>query len=78
MFTDVLGGNRMGFLTILVVPVDKREFYITILQRTMEKILLSGPRKKGLIPVFDEHSECSFEKKPKTNLTKDSTNEGKK
>ena len=78
VFTDVLGGNRMGFLTILVVPVDKREFYITILQRTMEKILLSGPRKKGLIPVFDEHSECSVEKRPKTNLTKDSTNEGKK
>ena len=68
----------MGFFLIFVVPVDKREFYITILQRTMEKILLSGPRKKGLIPVFDEHSECSFEKKPKTNLTKDSTNEGKK
>ena len=78
VFTDVLGGNRMGFLTILVVPVDKREFYITILQRTMEKILLSGPRKKGLIPVFDEHSECSVDKRPKTNLTKDSINEGKK
>ena len=78
VFTDVFGGNRMGFLTILVVPVDKREFYITILQRTMEKILLSEPRKKGLIPVFDENSECSIEKRPKTNLTKDSIDEGKK
>ena len=52
VFTDVFGGNRIGFLTILVPPIDKREFYATLLQRTAEKILLSMMRKKGLLKSF--------------------------
>lgn len=49
VFTDVLGGNRMGLFTILVLPVDRREFYVTILQRTAEKIVLFRLRRKGLL-----------------------------
>jgi HAD superfamily phosphatase (TIGR01668 family) len=49
VFTDVLGGNRMGLYTILVLPVDKREFYVTILQRTAEKIVLFRLRRKGIL-----------------------------
>jgi uncharacterized protein len=49
VFTDVLGGNRMGLYTILVLPVDRREFYLTILQRTVEKIVLFRLRRKGLL-----------------------------
>lgn len=52
VFTDVFGGNRIGFLTILVPPIDKREFYATLLQRTAEKIILSVMRKKGLLKSF--------------------------
>ncbi len=74
VFTDVFGGNRMGLLTILVLPVDKKEFYITLLQRTAEKFLLSGFRKKGLLQRLAEESKCSFPKGPKTN----SVDEGKK
>jgi predicted HAD superfamily phosphohydrolase YqeG len=39
----------MGLYTILVLPVDRREFYVTILQRTAEKIVLFRLRRKGLL-----------------------------
>jgi len=52
VFTDVLGGNNMGFMTILVLPIDKKEFYATLIQRTAEKIILSIMRKKGLLKSF--------------------------
>lgn len=47
MFTDILGGNRLGVFTILVCPVDKREFGTTLIQRLAEKIILNKLRKKG-------------------------------
>lgn len=47
MFTDILGGNRIGLFTILVCPVDKREFGTTLIQRLAEKIILNKLRKKG-------------------------------
>lgn len=73
VFTDVFGGNRMGFLTILVLPIDKKEFYATLIQRTAEKILLSGFRKKGVLKELCEESERPLIKTPKTN----SSDEGK-
>lgn len=57
VFTDVLGGNRMGLYTILVLPVDRREFYVTILQRTAEKIVLFRLRRKGMLRA--DHSAGS-------------------
>ncbi|HHY61325.1 MAG TPA: YqeG family HAD IIIA-type phosphatase [Clostridia bacterium] len=46
IFTDVLGGNRMNLLTILVVPLNKREFIGTRLVRRLEKLVLSSMAKK--------------------------------
>lgn len=39
LFTDVLGGNRAGMLTILVTPLSKREFIGTKLMRCLEKVI---------------------------------------
>lgn len=49
IFTDILGGNRLGLYTILVIPVDKREFFSTIIQRTAEKIILLRLKRKGML-----------------------------
>lgn len=40
LFTDVLGGNRIGAFTILVKPLSDREFFTTKLTRIVEKIML--------------------------------------
>jgi len=40
LFTDILGGNRMGMLTILVTPISSREFFATRLMRLVEAIFL--------------------------------------
>jgi HAD superfamily phosphatase (TIGR01668 family) len=49
IFTDVLGGNRLGLHTILVVPVAKSDGLITKINRRMERQLLSWMRRKGMI-----------------------------
>ena len=50
MFTDVLGGNRMGLYTILVVPIGDKEFIGTKVLRMMERVALSVLRRRGKIP----------------------------
>ncbi len=49
IFTDILGGNRLGAYTILVRPVDRREFGTTLIQRLAEKFVLFNFRRKGLL-----------------------------
>lgn len=49
LMTDVLGGNRLGLHTILVVPVAKSDGWATRLNRKLERFILSIMRKKGLI-----------------------------
>ncbi|MCX7695062.1 MAG: YqeG family HAD IIIA-type phosphatase [Caloramator sp.] len=44
IFTDILGGNRVGIKTILVDPIDSREFITTKFFRRLEKKI-----KKDLI-----------------------------
>jgi HAD superfamily phosphatase (TIGR01668 family) len=56
VFTDILGGNRLGFFTILVLPVDKREFFATILARTAEKFILFKLKRKGLLREVEYNS----------------------
>jgi HAD superfamily phosphatase (TIGR01668 family) len=51
IFTDILGGNRLGAYTILVRPVDRREFCTTLIQRLAEKFVLFNCRRKGLLNV---------------------------
>ncbi|KAB3537357.1 YqeG family HAD IIIA-type phosphatase [Alkaliphilus pronyensis] len=48
IFTDVLGGNRMGLYTVLVVPIASKEFWWTTFVRKIErrvlKIVIPGHR----------------------------------
>ncbi|NLI91838.1 MAG: YqeG family HAD IIIA-type phosphatase [Peptococcaceae bacterium] len=39
LFTDVFGGNRLGMKTILVSPIDEKEFAGTKVLRFMERIV---------------------------------------
>jgi uncharacterized protein len=40
IFTDILGGNRLGLTTILVEPIDRSyEFFTTKLLRYLEKVV---------------------------------------
>ena len=41
IFTDILGGNRMNMLTILVYPLGKKDSIGTFIQRSIEKIILT-------------------------------------
>ncbi|KGK86357.1 HAD family hydrolase [Desulfosporosinus sp. HMP52] len=40
LFTDILGGNRLGLYTILVTPINDREFVGTRIMRRIEKVLV--------------------------------------
>lgn len=40
IFTDVLGGNRMGLFTVLVVPIVGKEFWWTTFMRKIERYIL--------------------------------------
>ena len=53
LFTDVLGGNRMGLYTILVVPVSQTDGLITRFNRGLERVALNWMRKRGKIPWED-------------------------
>ncbi len=53
IMTDVLGGNRLGVHTILVVPVAKSDGLATKFNRRMERILLSMMKRKGWIDWED-------------------------
>ncbi|WP_427339161.1 YqeG family HAD IIIA-type phosphatase [Caloranaerobacter sp. DY30410] len=45
IFTDILGGNRLGAYTILVVPISKKEFFWTRIIRKLEKRILKKIEK---------------------------------
>lgn len=47
VFTDILGGNRLGLYTILVRPLKKQEFIGTRLVRQVEKVILHMLRRRG-------------------------------
>lgn len=47
MFTDVLGGNRLGLYTVMVRPLARREFMGTKISRAAERVFLSWFRRKG-------------------------------
>ena len=40
LFTDVLGGNRLGLFTFLVMPISKREWIGTRLMRLLEGVVV--------------------------------------
>jgi len=49
LFTDVLGGNRLGFHTILVVPVAESDGFWTRFNRRLERVAFYWMKKKGMI-----------------------------
>ncbi|MGN7468555.1 YqeG family HAD IIIA-type phosphatase [Brevibacillus sp. SAFN-007a] len=49
LFTDVLGGNRLGFHTILVVPVAQTDGFWTRFNRQMERVALNWMERKGMV-----------------------------
>ncbi len=53
LLTDVLGGNRSGFHTILVVPVAQTDGLATKFNRFVERRILNFFRKKGMIQWED-------------------------
>ena len=46
IFTDILGGNRLGMITVLVNPVDFKEPFFIKIKRFFEKIVMIGFDKK--------------------------------
>lgn len=55
LFTDVLGGKRLGMYTVLVVPLSRREFVGTRLVRRLERWVLRRLQRAGWLsePVAD-------------------------
>lgn len=49
LLTDVLGGNRAGLRTILVVPIVDSDDKITYFNRKIERKILNKFEKQGLI-----------------------------
>ncbi len=54
VFTDVLGGNRLGLFTILVVPVSKKDFFGTKITRKLELLVLRRLKLQGLTDSPDD------------------------
>lgn len=49
LLTDVFGGNRGGFHTILVVPVASTDGFWTKFNRMIERRILNWFKKKGML-----------------------------
>jgi uncharacterized protein len=49
LLTDVLGGNRSGFHTILVVPVAQTDGFVTKFNRFAERRIMNWFRKRGML-----------------------------
>ncbi|GGJ63236.1 hypothetical protein GGR02_001376 [Anoxybacillus voinovskiensis] len=49
LLTDVLGGNRLGLHTILVVPVAQTDGFWTKFNRKIERQLLHVMKRRGMI-----------------------------
>ncbi|MEZ2719220.1 YqeG family HAD IIIA-type phosphatase [Niallia circulans] len=53
LLTDVLGGNRSGFHTILVVPVAQTDGFMTRINRRIERRILNWFRRNGKLTWED-------------------------
>ena len=51
IFTDIIGGNRCNMFTILVDPVDKKDYWYTAWKRPIEN-KIKQKIKKGELNVF--------------------------
>ncbi len=46
IFTDVYGGRKLNMTTVLVKPIDRKEFIFVRIKRLLEKIVIKGWDKK--------------------------------
>lgn len=60
LFTDVLGGNRLGLLTILIKPLSSKELFHTRLLRLVEKKILIRNRPKSQCIVADNEKRVAL------------------
>ncbi|AZR73617.1 hypothetical protein BBF96_09580 [Anoxybacter fermentans] len=54
LFTDILGGKRLGLKTILVKPMSEKEFFWTRFMRRLEKWVLDKLEYKGILGINDQ------------------------
>lgn len=52
LFTDILGGNRLGLHTILVSPLSERDFVATRFMRIIEKRIMNHLAAAGRLVLF--------------------------
>ena len=55
LLTDVFGGNRGGFHTILVTPVSQSDGINTKINRFLERRIMAAFRRKGMLE-WEEHN----------------------
>lgn len=48
LFTDVWAGNQLGAKSILVVPIQEKEQFVTKIKRRTERVILNYFLKRGL------------------------------
>ena len=48
LLTDILGANRMGFTSILVNPISKKDYFLTKINRFLEKFIYQYFTSHGL------------------------------
>ena len=48
IFTDILGGNKVGITTILINPISKKDYFLTSINRLREKIKIKKLSKMDL------------------------------
>ena len=48
IFTDVIGANRCGMFSILVKPIEEKDYLITKIKRPLEKMIIKSYQKKKL------------------------------
>ena len=48
IFTDVIGANRCKMFSILVKPIEEKDYLITKIKRPLEKMIIKSYQKKKL------------------------------
>lgn len=75
VFTDVLGGNRLGAVTVLVCPLGRREFIGTKMSRIVERVILRMLDCRGELLRCSSEVPAKGEQSAETGSQKESGSE---